>query len=75
MSTKAAEHFQGLFDAMPDRTEPPTDGPFYRGDLCKVNGKAMIWMGDGWRDPEPISRETYIVELPDAILNEKPEKE
>lgn len=44
----AALLFQRMWDETPDREEPPTQGPFYQGDLCKVKGEAWIYDGIAW---------------------------
>jgi len=62
---KGREYFQAAFDALPDHAAPPTDGPFYPGDICKVNGKAMVWFAGQWKDPEPLNKETFVVQLHD----------
>ncbi len=64
--------FRNAYEALPDLKQAPTDGPFLPGDLCKVNGKAMVWdprrggkeSPGGWRDLKEAMEDVYCIELP-----------
>ena len=52
-----------LYKNMPDHTSAPTEGPFYRGDICKINGRAHIWLGDQWRDALDMETERFNIQV------------
>lgn len=63
--------FRNAFESLPDLKEPPKDGPFLPGDVCKVVGKAMVWdprrgskeSPGAWRDLKEAMQDVYCVEL------------
>lgn len=62
----AEVYFSKLWAEMPDHTSAPTETEkgiaFYRGDMCKVNGRLKIWSGAGWWDYIEHQNEKILVE-------------
>lgn len=67
MIASAKDYFANLWDTLPDHASPPIEqegDKFHRGDICKVNGVAMVWLGDRWFNLSLENERVTKVQLP-----------